>query len=319
MPSCRHVIRARDLSPADLHRIYDRATHFKNTSGTHVVPERPLAGHRIILCFYEASTRTRLSFAAAAQNLGADIIGTENAAEFSSAIKGETPGDTARVLSGYGSLIVMRHPDITAVQQAAAVSQVPVINAGNGTDEHPTQAMLDLCTMWECFGNTGKERTITFVGDLARGRTVHSLLQLPALYGGEFVRVRRVNLVAPKAYELPPQLFWGASRTFPDVQVHAALTPEALAETDVLYMTRPQRERNTSDVPLVDYGPFTLTPELARALPEEAIIMHPLPRNSELPTELDTDPRARYFEQSDNGLFVRMALLEFLLAPRSLE
>ncbi len=253
--------------------------------------------------FYEPSTRTRLSFETAIQNLGGQLITTENAAQFSSAIKGETLEDTIKVINAYADGIVLRHPETGAAKRAAAVSGVPIINAGDGIGEHPTQGLLDTYTVQRAKVKIDGLK-IGFAGDLLYGRTLHSALQLLALYDVEFYFLSPQSLGLPEKYlkELDKRDVtyrilhdWG----------------KALTEVDVLYMTRVQKERFKS---AGDYqevkDDFILTPTLVKKMKKDAIILHPLPRVNEIPPEIDDDPRAQYFQQVRNGLFLRMALLE---------
>jgi aspartate carbamoyltransferase catalytic subunit len=255
--------------------------------------------------FYEPSTRTRLSFETAIQNLGGKIITTENAAQFSSAMKGESLEDTIKVINMYADGIVLRHPEIGSAKKAAAVSDVPLINAGDGAGEHPTQALLDTYSMYRSKGKIDALK-VALVGDLLYGRAVHSLLPLLAVYKVELYLLSPKKLELPKSYlkELDKQSVpytvlnkWG----------------DALPEVDVLYMTRVQKERFKL---IEDYqavkDDFILTPALVKQMKKDAIILHPLPRVNEIDPAIDSDPRAQYFEQVKNGLFLRMALLDYL-------
>ncbi len=302
----RHIISASDLSPAELQKLFERARHYKNARMLKKFPLRGLIG---VTCFYEASTRTRLSFESAILRLGGQYIGTEAASAFSSAVKGESLEDSIIIMAGYGDIIALRHDEEGAAARAAAVSPVPIINAGDGTGEHPTQAFLDLYTIEEHF-RRGKEITVTFVGDLKHGRTVHSLLKLLGAMHEKLVHVREIICVAPPELQLPDELFAAAQKPIGAISRVFELTSEVLGRTDVIYMTRTQKERGAIGY---DATLFALTPERAQLLPETSIILHPLPRNDELPPAIDFDPRARYFEQAQNGLYVRMALLEMIM------
>ncbi len=255
--------------------------------------------------FYEPSTRTRLSFETAIQNLGGKIITTENAGEFSSAIKGESLEDTIKVINMYADGIVLRHPETGSAKRAAAVSGVPVFNAGDGSGEHPTQALLDTYSMYRSKQKIDGLK-IGLVGDLLYGRTVHSLLPLLSVYKVELYLLSPKSLELPKSYlqELDKQSVpytvlndWGG----------------ALPEVDVLYMTRVQKERFklVEDYQAVK-DDFILTPELVKKMKKDAIILHPLPRVNEINPAIDSDPRAQYFEQVKNGHFLRMALLDYI-------
>ncbi len=255
--------------------------------------------------FYEPSTRTRLSFETAIQNLGGKIITTENAGEFSSAIKGESLEDTIKVINSYADGIVLRHPEAGSAKRAAAVSNVPIFNAGDGSGEHPTQALLDTYSMYRSKKQIDGLK-IGLVGDLLYGRTVHSLLPLLSLYKVE------LYLLSPKSLELPKSYLKELDKQSVPYTVLNSWG-DALPEVDVLYMTRVQRERFKL---IEDYqavkDDFILTPEMVKQMKKDAIILHPLPRVNEIDPAIDSDPRAQYFEQVKNGLFLRMALLDYV-------
>ncbi len=257
--------------------------------------------------FYQPSTRTRFSFESAMVQLGGSVIGTENAKEFSSTIKGESLQDSVTVVSHYAHVIIIRHPDVGSAAQAAAVSKVPVINAGDGIGEHPTQALLDLYTIWEHMPHN-RTITLTLVGDLKRGRTVHSLVKLVKKFNQHpaLGLKCRIVCISPDALRLPSELVElpGAS-----VTEYRALNATLVADSDVIYMTRTQSEHGV----VGQAEPIVLTPELAAQLRPTAKVLHPLPRNQELPVEIDAMPQAHYFAQAENGLYVRMQLLIDLL------
>jgi aspartate carbamoyltransferase catalytic subunit len=264
-----------------------------------------LKGKVVATLFYEPSTRTRLSFESAAQRLGASIISTENAREFSSASKGESLQDSIRTVNGYADFIILRHYENDASDIATTASNVPIINAGSGSGQHPTQALLDIFTIYEQF-NRLSNLHITFVGDLQRGRTVNSLVYLLSLFeGNSFTFVSPENCKIKKGIKdhLEEQKCTYTEKE--DIQV--------IKDTDIVYMTRVQKER--FDDPK-EYekakGKFVLTSALAKEMKKESIIMHPLPRVDEIEVEVDTNPRALYFKQAANGLYVRMALLKML-------
>lgn len=266
---------------------------------------KPLRNLTLATIFYEPSTRTRLSFETAVQNLGGHVITTENAGEFSSNAKGETLEDTIKVINSYADGIVLRHPDAGSSKRAADVSGVPIINAGDGPAEHPTQALLDTYSIWKSKANIDGLK-IGLAGDLLYGRTVHSLLPLISLYKVELVLMSPKSLELPKKYlaELDKQSIkytvlnnWGS----------------ALKELDVLYMTRVQKERFKL---IEEYqkvkDDFLLTLAQVKQMKQDSIILHPLPRVNEISTDIDSDPRAHYFQQVRNGLFLRMALLDYI-------
>ncbi|MDE0058343.1 MAG: aspartate carbamoyltransferase [Defluviicoccus sp.] len=310
----RHVVTVRDFTPGFLESVFQSAAaskrqHAGRGRGAKVrwSPHwNALRDHVMVSLFYEASTRTRHSFEAAMARLGGKVITTENAAEFSSAIKGESLEDTIRIESGYGDVIVLRHKEKGAAARAAAVSDVPVINAGDGDGEHPTQALLDLFTIAEGFPGR-RDLRVTFVGDLLKGRTVHSLAYLAAMLEGspaEFAGA--VDFVAPGAMQIPRSIEALVRDCGLPVAMHDALTPALVAASDVIYMTRTQSERHE----VASGGEaYALTERLAASLRGDAVVLHPLPRNRELPEAIDRLPQARYFEQARNGLFVRMAIL----------
>lgn len=258
--------------------------------------------------FYEPSTRTRFSFEAAMMRLGGNVISTEAAGQFSSVSKGESLEDTIKVVSAYCDAIVLRHPEVGSAERAAAVAKVPVINAGDGLGEHPTQALLDIFTIREKFGHIDGLK-VAMVGDLLNGRTVHSLLFLLGLF-----KDVSVQLIAPSQLELGEEY----KKYLDDNQVayqQSASLAEIDRAVDVLYVTRVQKERFSDAAEyekLKHY--FVVNTKVAEQLKPEAIIMHPLPRVGELDPAVDANPRARYFEQAENGLYVRMALLNHIFS-----
>ena len=270
--------------------------------------ELSLRGRILATLFYEPSTRTRLSFEAAMQKLGGSVLTVENARESSSAAKGETISDTIRVVSGYADAIAIRHYQEGTAKAAAAMSPVPVINAGDGVGEHPTQALMDIYTIHKELGRLDGIR-IALVGDLLNGRTIHSLLPLLCLYPGLVV-----DLIAPEALRLP-----GSYVDY--LKEHGATVNEmdsmdgAIDAADVVYITRVQGERFASkDEYERVKDVFILSGKAADNLKGDAIIMHALPRVNEIAPEVDSNTRAAYFRQAKNGLYIRMALLQYLLA-----
>jgi aspartate carbamoyltransferase catalytic subunit len=254
--------------------------------------------------FYEESTRTRFSFETAMLRLGGSVISTENARQFSSVSKGETLEDTIRILNGYADVIVMRHYESGAARRAADVSRVPIINAGDGTGQHPTQAFLDLYTIEKELGHIDGI-SIAVVGDLANGRTVRSLCYLLAKY-----RNVRVHMVAPEIVRMREDIKEYLCRHDVWFREESDLR-EVASHVDVLYQTRIQKERfgdRTEDYQRAR-GVYLVDRELLSHMQEHAIVMHPLPRVDEIAPEVDGDPRAAYFRQAQNGLYIRMALL----------
>ncbi len=301
----RHVIESQQFSRPLLEELFARADEIK--SQPHHFSGR-LNGQVMAALFYEPSTRTRLSFEAAMLRLGGRTIGTDNAREFSSAAKGETLEDTMRIVSGYADVIVLRHNEEGAARRAAAVSSVPVINAGDGPGQHPTQALLDLYTIRDEIGHIDGIR-IALVGDLANGRTVRSLTYLLSKF-----REIRVCFVAPPQVAMRQDIKdhldehhvpWVETRDLGAV----------LPQVDVVYQTRIQKERFPDEASyLAVKGVYKIDAQVMAQLRKEAIVMHPLPRVDEIAPEVDADPRAAYFRQARNGLFIRMALLDKVLA-----
>ncbi len=266
-----------------------------------------LRGKIMASLFYEESTRTRFSFESAMLRLGGSVISTENARQFSSVSKGETLEDTIRILNGYADLIVLRHYESGSARRAADVSRVPVINAGDGTGQHPTQALLDIYTIEKELGAIDG-LSIAVVGDLANGRTVRSLCYLLAKYSGI-----RIFMVAPEVVRMREDIKAYLVRHdvwFREVSDLPAIAPEV----DVIYQTRIQKERFVSPEEYqAARGVYIVDRDLLGVMKSDAIVMHPLPRVDEISPEVDDDPRAAYFRQAQNGLFIRMALLSACL------
>jgi len=266
-----------------------------------------LRGKIMASLFYEPSTRTRFSFESAMLRLGGSVITTENAREFSSAAKGERLSDSTRIMNGYADVIVMRHNEAGSAARAAEISCIPVINAGDGAGQHPTQALLDMYTIADAFAGVDGLK-IAMVGDLRYGRTVRSLAYLLAKYKNV-----EIIFVSPAVCKMEGDIKAYLDRN--NLPWREATDLAAVAsEVDCIYMTRIQKERFHS---AEDYqeaaGKYILTPQRVAVMKPEAIIMHPLPRVDEIPAEVDDDPRARYFQQAQNGLYIRMALLYLLL------
>lgn len=264
-----------------------------------------LKGKILANLFYEPSTRTSSSFLSAMERLGGSVIPI-NEVTYSSVAKGESLPDTIRTLECYADVIVLRHPEVGSAELAARYAHKPVINAGDGIGEHPTQALLDLFTISEELGQVDG-LTVTMLGDLKYGRTVHSLAKLLSLY------VVRINYVSPEILEMPPDLVNQLSGQGVSQKQFATLDP-VLADTDVLYVTRVQKERfeNQDDYEKVR-GAYVISPETLEGAKDDMIVMHPLPRVGEISMDLDADPRAAYFRQMEYGLYVRMALLAMVL------
>ena len=261
-----HLVSIDDLDCTQVQKIFERAEKIKRNPSKY---RKKLRGKILSNLFYEPSTRTSSSFHAAMSKLGGDVISI-NDVTYSSVAKGENLEDTVITMGNYSDVIVLRSKNAGDAQKAANVSSVPIINAGDGNGEHPTQTLLDLYTIWEKFGRI-EDLTITFVGDIENGRTVHSLDK--ALN----------NCNKNYAYTFDKNI-WPAS--------------------NVYYLTRVQKERGSG-------GSYSMRKEHIKHIPKDAIVMHPFPRNEEIPKWFDDDPRAKYFEQMKNGLFVRMALLVY--------
>ena len=301
----RHVIESQQFSRGLLEDLFARAEEMKRE------PHRfmgRLAGQVMAALFYEPSTRTRLSFEAAMLRLGGQAMGTDNAREFSSAAKGETLEDTIRIVSGYADLIVLRHNEEGAAKRAAAVSSVPVINAGDGPGQHPTQALLDLYTIRAELGRIDGVR-VAMVGDLANGRTVRSLAYLLSKF-----KDIKIWFVAPPQVAMRDDL----KKHLDEHRVPWVETQDldaVLPEVDVVYQTRIQKERFTdAEAYSAVKGVYRIDESSLALMRKYAVLMHPLPRVDEIAPEVDEDPRAAYFRQARNGLHVRMALLDRLLS-----
>jgi len=266
-----------------------------------------LKGKVLATLFYEPSTRTRLSHEAAMLRLGGQVVSQESASVSSSATKGETIEDTIRIVEGYADVIVLRHPEMGAAARAAAVASVPIINAGDGPGEHPTQSLLDLYTIEKEVGKIDGV-SIAFVGDLKYGRTVRSLARILA----NFSRVR-VTFVSPLSLGIGEDI----KRILKEKGVSYRETEkleEVLDAVDILYMTRIQQERFADRAEYERLkDSYILTNEMVQHMKSHARILHPLPRVHEIAPDVDQDPRAAYFRQAHNGLVVRMALLQKLL------
>ncbi len=301
----RHVIESQQFSRPLLEELFARAEEIKRE------PHRfmgRLAGQVMAALFYEPSTRTRLSFEAAMLRLGGQTMGTDNAREFSSAAKGETLEDTIRIVSGYADVIVLRHSEEGAAQRAAGVSDVPIINAGDGPGQHPTQALLDLFTIRAELAKIDGVR-VAMVGDLANGRTVRSLAYLLSKFNDI-----KLWFVAPPQASMRDDLKAHLDEhhvPYTETQDLDAVLPEV----DVVYMTRIQKERFTDPaVYEAVKGIYRIDKNAMARMRKYGVLMHPLPRVDEISPEVDDDPRSAYFRQARNGLHVRMALLDRLLS-----
>lgn len=267
-----------------------------------------LKGKILATLFYEPSTRTRLSFETAMQRLGGGVI-SMGSVESSSVAKGETLVDTVRTVVQYADVIVLRHPRTGSAKEAADAVDIPVINAGDGAGQHPTQALLDIYTIYKEL-KTLKKLRVSLVGDLKNGRTVHALVELLSLFGA------RLYFVSPNTLRMPE----GITSTLKQKGIEVEETEDLLkaaSESDLIYMTRIQKERfeNLSDYERVK-GSYIINGEFLGRLGKKIVILHPLPRVDEINPEVDVYPGAAYFRQVRNGVFVRMALLAMILGKR---
>jgi aspartate carbamoyltransferase catalytic subunit len=285
--------------------LLDLAQDFQNQVETG--QKTNIGGSRLCLTlFYEPSTRTRLSFESAASRLGLSSLTVEDASKNSSSLKGETLEDTGRILSAYADVIIVRHPESGSAERLAKFAKVPVINAGDGSHEHPTQALVDLFTIRQAFHRFEGLR-VGICGDLKNGRTVHSLLRLLVNLGC------RVTLISPEELAMPSETLKALSASGNEIRSESNLN-QVIPELDVLYMTRIQKERFES---AAAYERVRTSYQLTLADLKDASqtlrILHPLPRVNEIAPEIDDDPRAFYFIQAANGVPVRMALLSAVL------
>ncbi len=299
----RSIVSIEDVSLAELDDIFKKADEMSSALKQGKALKN-LDGKIMATFFYEPSTRTRLSFESAMNRLGGSVISVSEA-KSSSAAKGETLADTVRMADGYSDIIVIRHPMEGAAKLAARFSSKPIINAGDGSGQHPTQTIMDLYTIRKELGSLdGKE--ITMVGDLRYGRTVHSLLLALSNFNV------RVNLVSPDILKIPDYII---SRLPKDFKVNVTNDFDATLEnSDVLYVTRIQKERFTDQNEYLSViGSYSINNEAVEKMKEKSIIMHPLPRIDEITPEVDASPKAAYFRQASNGVPVRMALISMIL------
>ncbi len=300
----RDLIGIGDLSKDEITFLLDLGSRFEETISRTRVTDL-LHGFQLATLFYEPSTRTRLSFESAMQRLGGQVLSVADARSASSAAKGESIADAARVIERYADILVQRHPAVGSAREAADAVDIPVINAGDGTGEHPTQALLDLYTIWKEKGRL-EGLTVAMVGDLKHGRTVHSLSRALAYWKAALI------LVSPPALAMEPQLV--AYLRQHGVQVSETDDLRlAVREADVLYVTRIQRER-FSDPQEAERLQGSYTVDCALVAERAGLtVMHPLPRVDEIAPEVDKLPNAAYFRQAGNGVWARMALLAALL------
>ena len=283
----QHLLSVDDMSEDFIHEIWTNALNNKDNIST------SLSGKILTNLFYEASTRTSSSFYSAMTRTGGSVIPINNV-KFSSVTKGETLEDTIIAMSTLSDCIVLRHPDTGSANRAAKVSSVPIINGGDGEGEHPTQTLLDGFTIYSNNNKSLDNLNITFIGDLKNGRTVKGLVKLLSRY-----KNNNFNFISPESLKLPSELL-------PSNSIESENIENVIDKTDVLYVTRVQKERGSDH----DYS---LSLEKLKLLKRDSIVMHPLPRVNEIPREFDNDKRAKYFEQMRNGLWCRIALLEKII------
>lgn len=299
----RHLMSPLDFSVEELEQIFDLANDIEHHMDKYA---HACAGKKLATCFYEPSTRTRLSFEAAMLNLGGSVIGFSDA-NSSSAAKGESVSDTIRVISCFADICAMRHPKEGAPMVAASCSSIPVINAGDGGHQHPTQTLTDLLTIRSLTGTIGNF-TIGLCGDLKFGRTVHSLINA-------LIRYENISFVfiSPPELKVPDYITDTLKeKTIPYKEV--IRLDDVMPELDFLYMTRVQKERFFNEEDYVRLKDFYILDrpkmELAKS---DMLVLHPLPRVNEISVDIDSDPRAAYFKQVQYGVYVRMALILTLL------
>ncbi|MBQ8280550.1 MAG: aspartate carbamoyltransferase [Roseburia sp.] len=300
----RHLISPLDFSVEELDKLLDLANDIENNPDKYA---EACKRKKLATCFYEPSTRTRLSFEAAMLNLGGSVLGFAGA-DSSSAAKGESVSDTIRVISSYADICAIRHPKEGAALVAASKSDIPVINAGDGGHQHPTQTLTDLLTIRSLKGRLDNI-TIGLCGDLKFGRTVHSLIHALVRYENvKFV------LISPEELRVPEYIREDVLKAHGIEYKEVERLEDAIGELDALYMTRVQRERffNEEDyIRLKDF--YVLNKAKMEMAKEDMLVLHPLPRVNEIAVEVDDDPRAVYFKQAQYGVYVRMALILTLL------
>ena len=300
----RHLIDPLDFTPEETNNILDFADRIGNNRSAfaHIAD-----GKKLATLFYEPSTRTRLSFESAMLNLGGQTLGFAGA-EQSSATKGETVADTVRVISCYADIIAMRHPKEGAPLRASMYSTVPVINAGDGGHNHPSQTLIDLLTIRQRKGRLD-HLTVGFCGDLKFGRTVHSLVNSLVRYPGN-----QFYFISPEELRVPGYLIDDTLKPSGTFYEEVTSLEKTLPKLDVLYMTRVQKERFFNEEDYIRLkGTYILTKEKLRAASPDMPVLHPLPRVDEITPDVDTDSRAAYFQQVQNGVYIRMALIASLL------
>lgn len=306
--SFNHLLSSSDLEKNDITTIIKLATQLKPLLESHLMLDL-LSNRLLCTAFFEPSTRTRLSFETAMNRLGGRVISVEQGMVTTSSTKGESLADMGRVFATYADVIAVRHPEVHSVSRLAQLSSVPVINGGDGKNQHPSQALVDLFTIHEKFGRLDN-LSIGFLGDLKYGRTVHSLLEVLHEYSGN-----RYSFISDESLTLPEEYkhkLTAQNEFFKETDDLESVLPTL----DVLYVTRVQHERfqNNDDYQRVA-DRYHIDLAVLKASKKDLMIMHPLPRVNEISPTVDHDPRAYYFTQVSNGIVVRMALLLLLLEP----
>lgn len=297
----KHLIESQQFSVEIMKTLFKLADKLEKKS------DRCMKGKIMASLFYESSTRTRFSFESATLRLGGGVISTENAKDFSSASKGETLEDTIKVVNNYADVIVLRHHEIGAAKRAASVSGVPIINAGDGAGQHPTQALLDLYTIKREVGRLDGIK-IAMIGDLKNGRTVRSLTYLLSKY-----KNIEIFFVSPRELKIGDDIKSHLDEHKIKHQEIDKLEP-VIKIADVVYQTRIQKERFSSIAEYEKYkGVYIIDKKVESKIKPDAIIMHPLPRVGEITTEVDDSSKAVYFKQARYGLLIRMAILKYLV------
>lgn len=298
----KHILTSQQLDLDTISKIFKRATQHKHNIESRKIVQKTLSGKYLISLFYEPSTRTRFSFELAAKRLGMEVVETESASHFSSAAKGETLEDSIKVLNQYyPDVIILRHKETGSAEIASSVSEVPIINAGDGSGQHPTQALLDLFTIQNKIGRTDN-LSVVAGGDLKNGRTIRSLAYLLSKFENN-----TFTFVSPVGQKMGKDIL----KYLSEKNIKYEETDQIngfLNTADVVYWTRTQKERGSEGD-----NEIVLDKEQVKKMKTGAILMHPLPRIDEITVEVDEFKQAVYFEQAGNGLYVRMALLEYCL------
>ena len=296
----KNIISIADLSRSDLELILQTAHSLKQT------PQPDLLKNKVVAsCFFEASTRTRLSFETAVQRLGGSVIGFDSGGNTSLAQKGETLADSVKVIASYADAFFMRHPQEGAARLASEFTSIPVINGGDGSNQHPTQTLLDLFTIYETQARLDN-LNIAFVGDLKYGRTVHSLAQALSLFNCNFY------FISPEALAMPEYIIEELNERNINFSLHSSIE-DVVDELDILYMTRVQKERFDETEYQHMKSAFLLNANMLDNVRDNLKVLHPLPRIDEINKDVDDTAYAYYFQQAQNGVYARQALLALLL------